>query len=177
MGCHRRGSGYYRMVNYCWPSPAQQSWFRDRSGHMTVYLIFPILLRVLKWCLLFDVRRGLTNTGHYPSTEWLLSKSNLCYGRRSVGQSILVSSTHLGPKTRFLLLSDICGFVDVGSPLTRGRVCRLQLLLVLASAVILGSVSRRGTHDHILLSQIRDSPNLECRVPVFISSRNRVAWL
>jgi hypothetical protein len=31
----------------------------------------------------------------------------------------------------------------------------MQLLLVLASAVILRFVSR-GTHDHILLSQIRD---------------------
>jgi hypothetical protein len=41
--------------------------------------------------------------------------------------------------------------------LTRGRVCRLQLLLALASAVILGSESR-GTH--ILLSQIRDLPFL-----------------
>jgi hypothetical protein len=41
--------------------------------------------------------------------------------------------------------------------LARGRVCRLQLLLVLASAVILGSQSR-GTRDHILLSQIRDFP-------------------
>jgi hypothetical protein len=39
--------------------------------------------------------------------------------------------------------------------LTRGRVCRLQLLLVLASAVILGFESR-GTRDHILLPQIRD---------------------
>jgi hypothetical protein len=39
--------------------------------------------------------------------------------------------------------------------LTRGRVCRLQLLLVLASAVIFGSFSS-GTRDHILLSQIRD---------------------
>jgi hypothetical protein len=44
----------------------------------------------------------------------------------------------------------------------REWVCRLQLLLVLASAVILRSESR-GTHDHILLSQIRDSPNLEGR--------------
>jgi hypothetical protein len=44
------------------------------------------------------------------------------------------------------------------------------------SAVILGSGSR-GTHDHILLSQIRDSPNLEGQVPVFISPRNRVAQL
>jgi hypothetical protein len=50
------------------------------------------------------------------------------------------------------------------------------ILLILASAVILGSESR-GTHDHILLSLIRDSPNLEGQVPVFISSRNRVARL
>jgi hypothetical protein len=55
-------------------------------------------------------------------------------------------------------------------------VYSLQLLLVLASAVILRSESR-GTHNHILLSQIRDSPNLEDQVPVFISPRTRVAWL
>jgi hypothetical protein len=46
--------------------------------------------------------------------------------------------------------------------LTRERVCRLQLLLVLTSAVILGSESR-GTRDNILLSQIRDSPNWRAR--------------
>jgi hypothetical protein len=48
--------------------------------------------------------------------------------------------------------------------LPRGWVCRLQLLLVLASAIILGPESRR-TPDHILLSQIRDFPNLESRSP------------
>jgi hypothetical protein len=53
-------------------------------------------------------------------------------------------------------------------------VCRLQLLLSLASAVILRSESR-GTHDHILLSQIRDSPSLQGQVPVYMSPRNRVA--
>jgi hypothetical protein len=41
-------------------------------------------------------------------------------------------------------------------------------MLALASAVIFRSESR-GTHDYILLSQIR------CQVPVFISPRNRVA--
>jgi hypothetical protein len=55
----------------------------------------------------------------------------------------------------------------------RGWVCRLQLLMTLASGVIFGSESH-GTHD-ILLSQIRVSPNLEGQVPVFISPRNRVA--
>jgi hypothetical protein len=49
----------------------------------------------------------------------------------------------------------VCWF---GAPsLTRGLVCRLQLLLALASAVIFGSESRR-TRGHILLSQIRDFP-------------------
>jgi hypothetical protein len=52
----------------------------------------------------------------------------------------------------------------VTSSLTRGRVCRLQLLLVLANAVNLGSESHRN-HGHMLLSQFRDSPNLECQVP------------
>jgi hypothetical protein len=49
----------------------------------------------------------------------------------------------------------VCGCAAFS--LTRGRVCRLPLLLVLASAVILESESL-GTHDHILLSQIRDFP-------------------
>jgi hypothetical protein len=50
------------------------------------------------------------------------------------------------------------------------------LLLAFASSVILGSESCE-TYDHILLSQIQDSPNLEGQVPVFISPRNRVAQL
>jgi hypothetical protein len=41
--------------------------------------------------------------------------------------------------------------------LTRGEVCRLQLLLVLASTVILMSETC-VTHDHILVSQIWDFP-------------------
>jgi hypothetical protein len=41
--------------------------------------------------------------------------------------------------------------------LTRGRVCRLQLLLALTSAVILG-FEWLGTRDRILLSQIWDFP-------------------
>jgi hypothetical protein len=56
--------------------------------------------------------------------------------------------------------------------LTRELVCRFQLLLVLSSAVILGSKSS-GIRDHILLSQIWDSSNLEGQVPVFRSPRNR----
>jgi hypothetical protein len=46
--------------------------------------------------------------------------------------------------------------------------------MALASTVILGSESH-GTHDHILLSQNRDSRNLEGQVRVFICLRDRVA--
>jgi hypothetical protein len=46
-------------------------------------------------------------------------KVKVMFDQWPVGQSILVSSTHLEPKTRFLLLSDSCGFVDVGRPLWR----------------------------------------------------------
>jgi hypothetical protein len=42
--------------------------------------------------------------------------------------------------------------------------------------VFLRSESRR-IHDHILLAQIRDSPNLEGQVAVFITLRNKVARL
>jgi hypothetical protein len=54
--------------------------------------------------------------------------------------------------------------------LTGGRVCRFQLLLVLARAVIFGSESR-GTRDHILLSQIRYFPFR--RLPRFAGLRWR----
>jgi hypothetical protein len=53
---------------------------------------------------------------------------------------------------------------------------RMGLFTTAASASILGSESR-GIHDLILLSQIRDSPNLEGHVRVFISPQNRVAQL
>jgi hypothetical protein len=85
------------------------------------------------------------------------SEVKLIYDRRSVGQSVLVSGSHLEPMTRFLfsvwrLRVPWC----VAPSLTSGWVCNLlvQLFLVLARAVTLGSKSRR-THDHILLSHLR----------------------
>jgi hypothetical protein len=67
--------------------------------------------------------------------------------------------------SNYILQLNTCGYSPHVTSSLRGEwVFRLQLLLVLASAVILRSESR-GTHDHILLSQIRDSPNLEGEVP------------
>jgi hypothetical protein len=76
----------------------------------------------------------------------------------------------------FIFQLNTCGYSPyVTSSLMIGWVCRLQLLLVLASAVIL-ELKSRGTHGHILLSDLR-LPNLEGQVLVFISPRNRVAQL
>jgi hypothetical protein len=91
--------------------------------------------------------------------------------RQSVRLAAKLLQTH---HQRFFFRQNTCGHSPyVTSSCQRGGVCRLQLLLALTSAVILGSESR-GTHDHILLSQIGDSSNLEGQVPVFISPRNRV---
>jgi hypothetical protein len=67
-----------------------------------------------------------------------------------------VSGTHLGPTTNFspslfIYFLNCCGFVDMGPPLSRSRVCSFQFLPGIASATFLRSESHR-THKHILLS-------------------------
>jgi hypothetical protein len=111
--------------------------------------------------------------GH--SCKW---QRELLYGWRfTANQFVLATSPLRFTTSNFIFELNTCGYSSyVTSSLTRGWVCRLQFLLVFASAVILTSESR-GAHDHILLTQIRDSPNLEGQVPVFISPRNRVARL
>jgi hypothetical protein len=113
-------------------------------------------------------------------TQWLESESEseLLYDSRfTVKHFVLATSPLRLTTSNFIFQLNTFGYSPyVTSSLMRGWVCRLQLLLVLASAVILRSESR-WTHDHILLSQIQDSPNTEGQVPVFISPRNRVARL
>jgi hypothetical protein len=82
----------------------------------------------------------------------------LCYDRRSAGQSCLGIKHPSGALEQiFITVRQLqacwCGALS----LTRRQVCRLQLLLAIASAVILRSESG-GTRTHILLSQIRDFP-------------------
>jgi hypothetical protein len=115
----------------------------------------------------------LADTDCYWLSAGHSKQSKLCYDRPVCrGVKHLSRSHDLISITVRQLQVCWCGALS----LTRGRDCRSQLLLALARAVILGSESS-GTHDQILLSQIRDSPNLEGQVPVFISPRNRVAKL
>jgi hypothetical protein len=84
-------------------------------------------------------------------------KLKLFCNRRSIGQSLLVSGSHLESMTRFLFSVWQLWVSWCGSPsLKRGQVCNLlvQLLLGIARAVTLGSKSCR-THGHILLSHVR----------------------
>jgi hypothetical protein len=105
------------------------------------------------------------------------SESELLHDWRFTSNHFVLAINPLRLTTSNFFKLNTCGHSHyvTYSP-TRGWVCCLQLLLVFASAVILMFESR-GTHDHILLSQIRDSPNLEGQVTVFISPRNSVARL
>jgi hypothetical protein len=97
------------------------------------------------------------------------SESELLYDWRSTANHFVLATSPLRPTTRiFIFQLNTCGFSPyVTSSLMRGWVCHLQLLLVLASAVILGSDSR-GAHDHILL--LTEWINLLC-TPTFIVQR------
>jgi hypothetical protein len=71
----------------------------------------PLLVQALQ------SRSCLSYLSDATTAAYSKSRSKLCYDRQSVVQSTLVSSTHLGLKTRFFLfLSDSCGFVNVGCP-------------------------------------------------------------
>jgi hypothetical protein len=75
-----------------------------------------------------------------------------------VSQPVCLGTKHpFGAYNQILIIVwqlQLCWF---GTPSLTRRVCRLQLLLAFASAVIFGFESRR-TRGHVLLSQIRDFP-------------------
>jgi hypothetical protein len=127
------------------------------SRPLTIFLFFPWLRRVLKWSFLFEERRGRTSTGYSPSTgEWLRSLSLTHSLHRLVSRSLCVGIKHpSGPYDQiFITVRQLrlcwCGALS----LTRGWACRLQLLLVIASAVILGS---RVPWDSIPYFTVSDS--------------------
>jgi hypothetical protein len=94
---------------------------------------------------------------------------------QSVSQSVLVSSTHLGPKTKFLSLT-VAGLLMWGTLSNK----RTGLLFIIAAGPHQRSHSQvrvLRVSRPILLSQTRDCPNLEGQVLVFISPRNRAAQL
>jgi hypothetical protein len=139
---------------------------------MAIYFYLSKSCTCSKWSLIFDEWRSWSGSESESESESEL----LCDWRFTANQFVLVPSPLRLTTDNFFQLNP-CGHSPYVTSSVTGRwVCHLQLLLVLASAVILMSESRRS-HDHMLLSQIRDSPNLEGQVPVFISPRNRMTRL
>jgi hypothetical protein len=131
----------------------------------------------------FDVR-NIRKLGTLGLLRWYSQKDNNTDVevnlQPTVGQSILVSGTHLGPATKFLLeiffrQLRVCYFV--APSLTGGRVCNLlcNCFWALPEQSLLGRSPAELTA--IFYCLIWDSSNLESQVPVFISPRNRVAQL
>jgi hypothetical protein len=99
------------------------------------------------------------------------SKPKLYYDWLSVGQSVLVSGTHMGPAANFSLslFNDFRQLLIpwCGAPsLRRSRVCTFQFLLGIASAAFLRSESH-GTQKHTLLSLFSRPPTGRVRYLYF----------
>jgi hypothetical protein len=96
----------------------------------------------------------------------VIVRVRVLYGWRYTASLFVLETRPLRLTIRnFIFQPNTCGYSPyVTSSLTRGWICRLQVLLVLASAVIIRSESR-GTHNYILKSQIQDSPNMEGQAP------------
>jgi hypothetical protein len=96
-------------------------------------------------------------TDCFPSTtDWISSQSQSYI--KTDGQSATLSWNKTlvwSLRSHFITVRQLRVCWCEAFSLTRGRVCRLQLLLALASAAIFGSESS-GIRDHILLFQIRD---------------------
>jgi hypothetical protein len=63
--CFTTISSPVQYSNFFWHSPAQFLISGSFGTHDHIFVL-STLLRVLKWGLLFDERRGLTVTGHSP---------------------------------------------------------------------------------------------------------------
>jgi hypothetical protein len=105
------------------------------------------------------------------------SESELLYDWLFTANQFVLAPSPLSVTTRNFFRLNTCGHSPYVTSLLKKRwVCLFQLLLVHASTVILRFESRE-IHYHILLSQIRDSLNLENQVSVFVSSKNSMAQL
>jgi hypothetical protein len=151
---------------------SQEVWLLDHRGglfHNYTPEIRSATLQLFSW-----LRNSLRLTASHITLQ-LPSLSELLDDWRFTANQFVLATRPLRLTISIFQLNT-CGYSPyVTSSLTREWVCSLQLLLGLGSAVILRSVSR-GTHDHILLSQIRDFPNLECLLRPY-SSTNVWLWL
>jgi hypothetical protein len=98
-------------------------------------------------------------------SSFRVQSSKLLYDWRFTANQFILATSPLRTMTRiFIFQLNPCGYSpSVTSSLTKGWVCCLQLLLGLASAVLLGP-SPTGL-NHILLSDLRLPPTWRARSP------------
>jgi hypothetical protein len=94
-------------VNCCWFLQAQSFLVSGPIVARDLIFVLPRVLSVLKWSLLFKIK----------------------VNRQSVYLGV---KPHLRSKTRFLFLSENCGFVDVGRTLWQGTSLPFTSLLAVA---------------------------------------------
>jgi hypothetical protein len=94
-------------------------------------------------------------------------KSKLCCNQQLVTQSVTVSSPIWGQRPDFYSCQTTVGLLMWGTLSDK----KSGLFTIAAGPY------QHSHYDHSLLSQVRDSPNMEGQVPVFISPGNRVAQL
>jgi hypothetical protein len=162
------------------PSPPVKKKDRLFKTLLTITIItqkFPdVVMQYLK-TILFTLLWNMSNTDYCPllskrATEINVKLSNSPISKEFTQSYITTDSQSASPswgvrrpsgtRDQFFFLLEIffrqlrvCYFVTPS--LTRGRVCNLLLLLVLASAAPIGSESW-GTRDHILLPQFLRLP-------------------
>jgi hypothetical protein len=103
-------------------------------------------------------------------------KSKLCYAQRPVGQSDLCVKFQMGPKTRFLLLSNSQGFVLVGRPLWQEDGSAIYNCCWSSPEQSFSGPSPERLMTTFCCLRF-ETHNLEGQVPLFISPRNRVTRL
>jgi hypothetical protein len=79
-----------------------EEWWSYTPIRIYIFLLLYLIKRRGKFTF---IKPTVAAVVHYWNSK---SKSKLYYDQRSVGQPVLVSSTHLVLTTRFLLLSDSC---------------------------------------------------------------------
>jgi hypothetical protein len=120
-GSHGENRGNYSGLR-CDPVQSGRRYSRVRETVIRKFLqwkspVFEIISLQALQSVPYHYKSFIVSVIHF------ISNSKLCYDRLSIGQSILASSPHLGLKTRFLLLSDSCGFVNVRRPLRQEDRC------------------------------------------------------
>jgi hypothetical protein len=97
--------------------------------------------------------------------------------RPTVSRFVLVSSPFLGPKTRFLLVSNSCGFVDVGHALRREEECVIYNCCWPSPAQPFLVPSPAGLMTMFYCLRFETPPTWRARSLYFYPPRHRVARL